>query len=119
VIASACSQAEQSAGGQGLGMFIHCFEVSSNFSKTYELIGSTNLRFMQRSTDRRDCCIGDSGAITFKFWVQLSSRDTEILLKKQAWYINMESCEISKGIPGENRWLAIWTEKTIAFKYLV
>jgi hypothetical protein len=80
------------------------------------------------------------GAITFKFWVQLSSRDTEILLEKQAWYIkfesseiskgipgenrwqticNIESCEISKGIPGENRLLAIWTENTMALKTLV
>ena len=29
VIASACSQAEKSGGGQGLGVFIQCFEVSS------------------------------------------------------------------------------------------
>jgi hypothetical protein len=62
---------------------------------------------MRRSTDRRDRCIGDSGAITFKFWIQLSSRDTEILLEKQRAICNIESCEISKGIPGENRWLAI------------
>ena len=68
MIASACSQAEQGAGGQGLGMFIYCFEVSSNFSKTYELVGSTNLRFMQCSIYRRGRCIGNPGAITFKFW---------------------------------------------------
>ena len=36
--------------------------------QTYELVGSTILRFVQRSTDRRDRRIGDSGAITFKFW---------------------------------------------------
>ena len=28
---------------------------------TYELFVSTILRFTGRSTDRRDCCIGDSG----------------------------------------------------------
>ncbi len=86
---------------------------------TYELIGSTILRFMQRSTERRDRCIGNLGAIKFKFWVQLSSRCTEIFWEKQAWYINFESCEISKGILGENRWLAIWTEKTMVLKNLV
>ncbi len=41
----------------------------SNFL-TYELFDSTILRFMQCSTDRRDCCISNLGAITFKFWVQ-------------------------------------------------
>ncbi len=35
---------------------------------TYELFGLTILRFVQRSTDRRDLCIGNLGAITFKFW---------------------------------------------------
>jgi hypothetical protein len=59
------------------------------------------------------------GAITFKFWVQLSSRDTEILLEKRLAICNIESCEILKGIPGENRWLAIWTENTMALKTLV
>ncbi len=34
----------------------------------YELGGSTIIRCAHCSTDRRDCCIGDSGAITFKFW---------------------------------------------------
>jgi hypothetical protein len=54
VIASACSQAEQSAGGQGQDEIIRCFKVS-DFSKTYELFGSTILRFTQHSTDRREC----------------------------------------------------------------
>ncbi len=35
---------------------------------TYELFGSTILRFVQRSTDRRDHHIGNLGAKTFKFW---------------------------------------------------
>ena len=74
VTASACSQAEQSAEGQGLDEFIRCFEVS-DFSKTYDLVGSTILRFTRRSTDRRNRCVGNSGAITFKFQVQSKSRD--------------------------------------------
>ena len=37
---------------------------------TYELFGSTILRFTRRSTGRRDRRVGDSGAITIKFWVQ-------------------------------------------------
>ena len=48
-IASACSQADQSAGGQGLDELIRCFEVLSDFSRTYELVSSTILRFTRRS----------------------------------------------------------------------
>jgi hypothetical protein len=62
------------------------------------------------------------GANTFKFWVQLSSGDIEILLEKQNRWLaifNIESCEISKEIPGENCWLAIWIEKTIVLNNLV
>ena len=51
-IASACSQSEQSAGGQVLDEFIRCFEVS-DFSITYELVSSTILRFTRRSIYRR------------------------------------------------------------------
>ena len=97
-IASACSQSEHSAGGQGLDEFIRCFEVS-DFSKTYELVGSTILRFTRRSTDRRDCCISDPGAITFKFWVHSSSRCTQIPWEKRLGTLSTKSCEISKGIP--------------------
>jgi hypothetical protein len=43
------------------------------------------------------------------------------LEKQDRWLAicNIESCEILKGIPGENRWLAIWTENTMALKTLV
>ena len=51
-IASACSQSEQSVGGQVLDEFIRCFEVS-DFSKIYELVSSTILRFTRRSIYRR------------------------------------------------------------------
>ena len=68
-IASACSQADQSAGGQGLDEFIQCFKVNDFLN--YELFLLTILRFTRHSTDRRDCCIGNQGAITFKVGVHL------------------------------------------------
>ena len=37
---------------------------------TYELFGSTILRFTLRSTDKRDRCVGNLVVIIFKFWVQ-------------------------------------------------
>ena len=62
MIASACSQAEQSAGGQVLDEFIQCFEVSDfPRTKTYELfVGSAILMFAQRSIERKDLCVNDS-----------------------------------------------------------
>ena len=38
-------------------------------SLTYELFGSTILRFMRRSTDRRDCYAGKFTKNLWKFWV--------------------------------------------------
>ena len=73
----------------------------------------TILRFTRRSTDRRDRCVGNSGAITFKFKVQFSFECTKKPLREQARYIKFESREISKGIPREKRGLTIWTERTI------
>jgi len=113
----ACSQAEQSAGGQDLGVSIQCckFEMKVVIYLNYELIGSTNLRFMRRSTDRRDRCIGNSGAITFKFWGTIKSRFSKILCENRLDTVSTKSCEISKGIPQENAGWRFWQRIVIVY----
>ncbi len=68
---------------------IYCTTGTPTLSRcALKLFGSTILRFMWCSTERRDCCIGNLGAITFKFRVHLSPRWTQDLLgNKKAWYI--------------------------------
>ena len=79
---------------------------------TYELFGLTILRFTQSSTDRRDCCVGNLGAITFTFWVQIRSRCSKILLGKGLDTLSSSQVKTSKGYH-KKRGLAIRTEKTV------
>ena len=69
---------------------------------TYELFGLTILRFKPRSADRRDRCVGDLGAITFKFWVQLSFEFTKILWENRLGTLSSSHMKTSKGGYHEN-----------------
>ena len=52
------------------------------------------------------------GAITFKFWVQLSSRCNKILWENRLGTLSLSHVRTSKGYLKKRR-LGIWTEKTI------